>query len=345
MTRVLVLGGTGFIGTAVAAAIADMPDVDVTIAGRHRPPEDPSATRTRFVHCDVLNAESINAALTGIDTLVNCFRERSSERESGRAISTLLHAIESSDVRHVVYLSSTSVYGNASGELDELSPSVEPLNWYGRAKLHAEREVLSRASTDLHVSVLRPALVYGPRGREWSLDFMESIKRGYFDQLTSAADGVANLVYVDDLAAFCARLVVSPLSNGTILNVNGTERVGFHDYFSEIMNALLKAGVPVRSPRRPSSIRTYGRALARRVLTVAQSASGARFGPDGRLTRSLATVHSRFRARPEERVGARYTAPTYFSPEKAVQAGFSPSTSMVDGVRQSVEWAVGYGRV
>ena len=67
-------------------------------------------------------------------------------------------ALEKVDTSHVVYFSSDSVYGAATGRLTEAS-CAEPNDLYGT--MHLAREVMIRASARGPVAVLRPTLVFG----------------------------------------------------------------------------------------------------------------------------------------------------------------------------------------
>ena len=72
MTRVLVTGGAGFLGSNVAAALARRADVELVIAGDVREPSA-LAEGVQFAQCDVTDATSIAPLLRehGIDTVVH----------------------------------------------------------------------------------------------------------------------------------------------------------------------------------------------------------------------------------------------------------------------------------
>jgi UDP-glucose 4-epimerase len=333
--RVLVLGGSGFIGRAVVAQLAKRPGIRVRAASRSIQGNDSSVETAR---CDVLDPASLDAALNDVDVVINCCRERTDEREAGRFIESLLEGIGSARVRHFLYLSSIAVYGGATGAVSEDTAPVEPLNWYGRAKRHAEIACQQRASDSLAVTILRPSLVYGPGGEEWSLDFIRSIRRGYLRQFGASGDGLANLVHVDDLAAFCARLATQHRQGALLLNVNGTEQISFNLYFAEIEAALREAGVAVSPARRPPLLGAYARPLIRRAL----DRLGGKGGP---IDRHIAAARHALRHRPEDRTGSRYAMDVRYLPDSAIAAGFTAPVSIAEGVRQSVRWAIDGGHI
>jgi nucleoside-diphosphate-sugar epimerase len=99
-----------------------------------------------------------------------------------------------------VYLSSTSVYGDAR-RVDETTPAT-PVTERGRLRVEAERQVASGAWSSL---VLRPAAIYGPgRGAL-------APGGGRFRHVASP-DAIVSRVHVDDLAAIAAAALATDVS-------------------------------------------------------------------------------------------------------------------------------------
>jgi UDP-glucuronate 4-epimerase len=79
---------------------------------------------------------------------------------------SLLAEAKEAGVRKVVYVSSSSVYGNKPGRFFEDDPELNPGSPYGMSKLMAERFFALYARLyGLSGIVLRPFTVYGPRQR------------------------------------------------------------------------------------------------------------------------------------------------------------------------------------
>ena len=344
--RVLVLGGSGFIGKTVVAQLAAQPGIRIRATSRAASGADTTCRgATEVVHCDVLDPETLRKALADIDVVINCCRERADEREAHRFIESLSRGVKEARVRHLIYLSSIAVYGRAGGTISEDTAPVEPLNWYARAKLKAEAACRQLASADLAVTILRPSLVYGPGGEEWSLDFVHSVRRGHLQGLGPFGEGPANLVYVDDLAAFCARLAMRPQGDAATLNVNGVEQVTFNRYFTEIAAALREAGVIVSPARRSPRLAAYARPLMRRGLARLQRTVAPFTEPAGPAYRRFRSAQNALRCRPEDRTETYYALDTHYLPDRAIAAGFAARTSISEGTRQSVMWAIATGRI
>jgi dTDP-L-rhamnose 4-epimerase len=126
--RVLVTGGSGFIGAQVADACQEAGH-SVTVLDV-RPPKDPGV---RFVCGDVRDRAAVDGALKGIDVVVHQaakvglgvnvqdMPEYSDVNVTGTA--TLLAAMDRSDVRRVVLASSMVVYGEGAYSCDRHGPT------------------------------------------------------------------------------------------------------------------------------------------------------------------------------------------------------------------------------
>jgi nucleoside-diphosphate-sugar epimerase len=105
-----------------------------------------------------------------------------------------------SRVRRLLYISSTSVYGQDEGEwVDETSETM-PANEDGQIVLAAEQTVRQLCPAGV-ASVLRFSGIYGP-GR--LLRRIESVRSG--EPIAANLEGFLNLIHVDDGAQIVSRL-------------------------------------------------------------------------------------------------------------------------------------------
>jgi len=131
MTKTLVTGGAGFIGShlvdALLAAGHDVVVLDDFSTGRTANLELAQATgRLRVLQGDILDTSRVTDAMAGCDRIfhlaVQCVRRSlSNPRESHDVNATgtlnLLEAALSLGVRRFLYCSSSEVYGNSSTAL------------------------------------------------------------------------------------------------------------------------------------------------------------------------------------------------------------------------------------
>ena len=217
MRRVLILGGTGVVGRAIAGRFARSGwRVDVTGRDPAKMPPELAELGVSFVRADSRDPAELAAACgAGMDLLVDCVCYSA---EDARRLLPL-----ASSATSTVMISSKAVYvdddGNHSNS-DEPPRFVEPIResqptlppredipfdsreGYGVNKVAAERVLLDSGEP---VSVLRPSKIHGPGARparEWmwvkrALDGRRRIflaHRGEGGDHTTAATNLAALV-------------------------------------------------------------------------------------------------------------------------------------------------------
>lgn len=216
MPRVLVIGGNGFIGQRIVAALKTDPDWEPVIASRK--PGSPAAG-VQAVAVDVLDRVALVKAIEGCDAVVNGVTGSASTIVNGA--STLAQALSATPCRRLVHLSSMAVYGDIEGRIDDRSPLGTGGGWYAEAKREAESVLLAAARADLSVVALRPGCVHGPRSHLWVERFGRWLRAGRLGDLGAAGDGWSNLVHVDDVAqAVVAALRSQGVDGGQTLVAN-----------------------------------------------------------------------------------------------------------------------------
>jgi nucleoside-diphosphate-sugar epimerase len=116
-----------------------------------------------------------------------------------RGLANVLEA-RSPKVRRLLYISSTSVYGQDAREWVDETSETNPATEDGQIVLAAEEKVRQACPKGV-ASVLRFSGIYGP-GR--LLRRIESVRSG--DPIAANPDGFLNLIHVDDGATIVSRL-------------------------------------------------------------------------------------------------------------------------------------------
>lgn len=172
MKKALVTGSTGFIGSTLCEELVD---AGVQVRALHR-----ASSNTTFLTGlpielavgEVTDRDSLRAAMHGCDVvfhLAALFREAkfpASEywRVNLEGTRLVLDVAEELGVSHVGYCSTTGVLGDVKNPpADETTPYA-PLDVYQESKTEAEKLAIERfRSGRLAGTVIRPAMVYGPR--------------------------------------------------------------------------------------------------------------------------------------------------------------------------------------
>ena len=203
--RILVTGGTGFIGGRLAERLAVEEHAKVRVLVHDwRKAVWVSRTQVELVQGDVRDRDSVAQAIRGCETVFHCVGVggtlddcRSTNIEGTRNV---LECALDARVARVVYLSSIAVHGpnppDNANEQDELRLTGSP---YGDSKVLAEMVVWQFwQDHGLPVVIIRPTFVWGPRSAVFTVWPVHCMKLGRWF-LVDGGRGTCNAVYIDNL--------------------------------------------------------------------------------------------------------------------------------------------------
>jgi nucleoside-diphosphate-sugar epimerase len=211
--RLLVTGGTGFIGSHLAEEGRRRGAEVVVLGLTDRPEEQANVELLRRQGVEILpgsitDAELCHRAMRGVTHVFHlavAMREGAKQDEFFESINLdgtrhLLEASQKRGVERFVYCSTIGIYGHrAPGITSEGSP-LAPGNVYERTKVAAERMVRQFcAGGSPPFVILRPADVYGPRDQRL-LKLFKGVAKGRFP-LFGSGSGRRHMVYVDDVVS------------------------------------------------------------------------------------------------------------------------------------------------
>lgn len=251
--RVLVTGGSGFIGSHVVdrlLARGHEPRIlDLAPSPYHAPDE------VEQVSADLLDQDAVRRALRSCHAVVhlaavsdvNVALSDPARTETVNAGGTraVLDAARAEGVARVVYASTVWVYGDANGHgpLDEDEPLSLPGHVYTATKLAGEMYCSSYASLyGMDVRIARFGIPYGPRARPATVLAAFVARALANDPITIAGDGTQSrrFVYVEDLAEGVVAML-DPAVASRVYNLVGSESTTVR----EIAEAVTRAVSPV----------------------------------------------------------------------------------------------------
>ncbi len=312
--KILVTGAAGFIGSNLAAKLAgrgdevvgldninDYYDVRLKLArleenGFGGPyPEWEIKTSKRwhsfsFVKGDICDKESLDRlfASEGFDVVVNLAAQAGVRYSITNPYSYLhsnlegflniLEACRHNPVKHLVFASSSSVYGlNAKVPFSEEDKADSQVSLYGATK--KANELMAHSYSKLYgipASGLRFFTVYGPWGRPdmSPMLFATAISQGKPIKVFNGGDMIRDFTYVDDIVEGTIRVIDTPptchpersegsmRSEGSVpfevYNIGCSNPIKLMDFISEIERAMGKEAVKEYLPMQPGDVyQTY----------------------------------------------------------------------------------------
>jgi len=232
--KVLVTGGSGFIGSHVVDKLRDK-GIEVRVFDMVVPAFQKDI---ELYQGSLLDFEAVRMAMSGIEAVFHLAAiadvkdvyedPHYAEAINVRGTINVLEAARKSKLRRVVYGSTTWVYSEVAEQyVDEQTPLRAPAHLYTATKIASEYYCQSYSKLyNLPVTILRYGIPYGPRARDGAVVpiFVGKALRG--EPLTLAGDGgqFRKFVYVEDLAEGNVLALKSTAAN-KIYNLDGNEKV------------------------------------------------------------------------------------------------------------------------
>jgi UDP-glucose 4-epimerase len=259
--RVLVTGGSGFIGSHVVDKLRARGYEPVIYDLRPSPWHEHGRVDT--VLGSITDREALERALHSCDAVAHLAAvadvndvhasPEEAERVNARGTVAVLEAARRAGVKRIVYASTIWVYSDCDGEaVDEDTLLPAPSHLYTSTKLAGE--LYCKAYQELYgidYTILRFGIPYGPRAREAAVipAFVNKAFAG--DALTLAGDGLQSrrFVYVEDLADGVAR-ALSDVATNRVYNLASDENVTIKQ-IAETVQELIGDVEIVHTPARP----------------------------------------------------------------------------------------------
>jgi UDP-glucose 4-epimerase len=245
--RVLITGGAGFIGSALAGILLADNDVVVLDSLRRNALKDrPFADHPRLtvIEGDVLDFAAVVAAMRGCDHVVHCAAVAGIDTVIKRPVETmrvnvlgsanvLQAAAEQAVAGRVVCFSTSEVFGQhafRSTETDHtVMGAVGEARWtYAVSKLAEEHLALAyHQEQALPVVVVRPFNVYGPGqvGEGAMRTFVQLALRGEPIQIHGDGSQIRAWCYVDDMIRGVLLALSHPAAVGESFNIGNPRAV------------------------------------------------------------------------------------------------------------------------
>jgi nucleoside-diphosphate-sugar epimerase len=333
----LVIGANGFIGRAVVRALGDDAAAKIRAGTRTGNGEHHLRLNTTTVRCDLVDPSSILTAMAGQSVVIHCARD-ASNKPGGEpiGIDSIIAGAQKCGVKRFIYISSIAVHGETTTVIDDFTPP-HPTSPYGISKRRAELACEAVANESFRIVVLRPTLVYGPGGEEWTMRYIRDLAAGRLTKLGPAGEARANLVYVDDLARFCTILTTAKIEPFTVFNINGDDPPSWNEYLGKMSSVLGFGTPPDPGSRSYHEARRYLRKLLRTALKTRRTLLPHRSLPY--LDKWWRILEDNYAYNCLDQAWLAQPKNIMVSCEGAKQLGFHCETSLGNGLQAVADWA------
>jgi len=239
MKSFFITGATGFIGQRLINAV----NGEIRVLSREK------QSNFETIVCDLQSEVIPDNALYGVDTIFYLAGFAHDLRDASK-ISDLYYKVNvgvtlqlaelavKSGVKRFVFVSSVKAGGNSTPSIcANESDQNEPEGVYGKSKREAELKLLKIGNeSGMHVSIIRPSLVYGPNAKGNLQLMLAGIKKGWFPPLPETSNQ-RSMIHVDDLVRVILLVADDDRANGEIFIATD----GVPHSSREIYNAMCSA--------------------------------------------------------------------------------------------------------
>ncbi len=212
MKKVLVIGGGGYVGVELAIKLSSS-NYDVTVYDLFLYQNCLNDyKKIKIIKGDIRDLKYLDNALKNIDTVIHlaCISNDPSfelNPDLGKSINLdcfepFLNLCVKNKINHIIYGSSSSVYGVKKENNVSETLELEPLTDYSLFKAKCEKLLLNHNSPGILKTVIRPATVCG-YSRRMRLDLVVNIlsANAYFQQKIKVFGGpqLRPNIYIDDM--------------------------------------------------------------------------------------------------------------------------------------------------
>ena len=252
--NVLVIGGAGYIGSAVLPRLLEkgyhVRLLDLLLYGTDPIKEWLDHPHLEIIQADFRQVEKVVQAIHGMDAVIHlgglvgdsaCALNEELTLEINLMATRMIASVaKGSGVRHFIFASTCSVYGASDQKLDERS-ELRPVSLYARSKIASEKVLLNMADDHFSPVILRFSTIYGLSGRP-RFDLVVNLlsaKAVVENEITIfGGEQWRPFLHVDDAAQAIALVIEAPfrLVRNQIFNVGSNDQNFTIDQIGEIIH-------------------------------------------------------------------------------------------------------------
>ncbi len=290
--KVLVTGGTGFIGGRLVEKLILDHQAKVTVPVRNFSRCSGLARFTLDIQkADITEPAALRKAMRGCDLVFHCAWAYAGPEDARKTAKTNLtgtrnvfRCAKEEKVRRVVHVSTVAHYKSLEeGRINEDSAYDPTKSDYAASKYKAEKMAKRFYHEGLPVSIVQPSVVYGPGSMLWTINPLNRLKEQ--DVVLPVNSGLCNAVYIDDLIQGILLASVIEGTAGQEFIISGPEPVSWGKFYETYADMLGQKAIifmrpeeierKIRQEEKEKTLAHRSRLKARKVLLLFPGALSA----------------------------------------------------------------------
>ena len=250
--KILITGGTGFIGYHLAKKCLDL-NWSVDSISTKSPPKKRKLKKVNYLKIDISKKKKLIKNLkSNYDFVVNLagYVDHSKKNKTMKShfngCKNLANFFLNKNLKKFVQIGSSVEYGKLRSPQKENKKNLpETYSTYGNAKLLSTKFLLElKKKYNFPITILRLYLVYGPKqdiNRLIPFTIISALKKVKFN--CSAGKQFRDFIYIDDLVSAIVKTLRSKKTNGEIINIGSGNPINVKKLILKICK-LAKGGKP-----------------------------------------------------------------------------------------------------
>lgn len=281
--KVLVTGGSGFLGSWVCQLLSERGDsVRALVRKSSNRKFLETLKNVELPEGGVDDAGAVEEAAKGCAAIVHCaglVKARNEDELRATNVEgtrNIVNAAKKAKAR-LVHVSSLEAAGPSQDGRPVPDDQERPITAYGRSKLDAEKLVLA-AKDEIHGVILRPGAIYGPRDQE-ILEAFKTVSRGLAANVAGGR-ALGSFIYASDCAEACVIAIDAKVPSGSVYFVeDGAGAIDQKQVMEDIAKALdkkfvLKPSLPAGALRVVArGVQAWGKLRDKPVMLTPEKAN------------------------------------------------------------------------
>ena len=246
MTRIISLGGSGFIGKTILPILQKENFQVVSLVYK----KHPKSTVSTFFG-DICTPELLDSQLNDDDIIINLIGQYENnlsqfiDNNILGAINILNSAKKKKNIR-IILISSISVYGENLQRPSKESDALNPKTTYGLVKLITEKIYQNYSkSNNMNITVLRLSTLYGPfKTTGFLVNLINSINNNVKITVYNNGNQIRDMLFVEDAANGIIQAIKKPQKGFSIFNISSGKQYKIIDII-KIVEMILQKNLPI----------------------------------------------------------------------------------------------------